>query len=176
MGGNLTHLHPIPTQLTLTEFVLAYGSIYEHSPWVAEQVFPELTSTHNQAAALSFAMATVVDNAGQEAQLTLLRAHPELVGKLELAELTQDSQSEQTSAGLDQCTPAEFAEFQDLNERYNAKFGFPFIFAVKGFHRTEILASFRQRIDNDTTTEFTTALDQVHRIGLSRLSAMEITQ
>ena len=166
-------LNPRPSLCSRDEFVAAYGSIYEHSPWVAEQLFDSLGDAEDHAAGLAVRMQQIVDDAGQAPQLALLRAHPELVGKLELAELTQDSQSEQTGAGLDQCTAEEFAEFRALNERYNEKFGFPFIFAVKGFHRTEILASFRQRIDNDVDTEFTTALNQVHRIGLLRLSAME---
>ena len=173
MSASAPRLQPTPSELNRDEFVAAYGSIYEHSPWVAEQLHPQLTAEHDRALGMSQAMTHIVNTAGTQAQLALLRAHPELVGKLELAELTQDSQSEQTGAGLDQCTPTELAEFRDLNERYNQAFGFPFIFAVKGYHRVEILQAFRQRIDNDPDTEFTTALTQVHRIGLSRLQAME---
>jgi len=169
-------LDPRPSLCTQAQFIQAYGSIYEHSPWVAEALYPSLGVADDQAEHLAARMAEVVDQSSHERQLALLRAHPELVGKLELAELTRDSQSEQTGAGLDQCTPQEFAEFRSLNERYNEKFGFPFIFAVKGFHRTDILAAFRQRIDNDVDTEFTTALHQVHRIGRSRLNAMEISE
>ncbi|MGB0958181.1 MAG: 2-oxo-4-hydroxy-4-carboxy-5-ureidoimidazoline decarboxylase [Litorivicinus sp.] len=166
-------LNPRPSQCNIDEFIDAFGSIYEHSPWVAEQLYPKLTPEMDQALVLASAMEAIVDAAPAAQQLALLRAHPELVGKLDLAELTRESQSEQTGAGLTECTPAEFAEFRDLNERYNSQFGFPFIFAVGGFHRTDILASFRERVNNDPATEFSTALTQVHRIGRLRLTAME---
>lgn len=169
-------LNPQPSKCVLPAFVQAYGSIYEHSPWVAEQLYPNLTAQHDQALVMASAMQAIVDHAGEALQLALLRAHPELVGKLELAELTRESQSEQTGAGLTECTPDEFAEFRELNERYNQRFGFPFIFAVGGFHRSDILASFRARVENDPATEFATALNQVHRIGRLRLNAMETSQ
>ena len=151
-------------------FVARYGDIYEHSPWVAEAVFD---SGQAEAApeALHLAMAAVVDGAGQEAQLTLLRAHPDLAGRLALAGgLTAASTSEQAGAGLDQCNPEELARFQDLNTRYTERFGFPFILAVKGKGRAEILDAFETRIDNDPETEFAMALEQVHRIALLRLT------
>ena len=150
-------------------FVARYGDIYEHSSWVAEAVFD---SGHAEAApeALQQAMAAVVDGAGREAQLALLRAHPDLAGRLALAGgLTAASTSEQAGAGLDQCSPEELARFQDLNTRYTQRFGFPFIFAVKGKTRADILEAFEARIDNDPETEFATALEQVHRIALLRL-------
>jgi len=118
-------------------------------------------------------MAAVVDDAGADAQRALLRAHPELAGKLAVAGgLTAESTAEQTSAGLDRCTPDEFAAFKSLNETYNAKFGFPFIVAVRGLTRQQILAAFRARVDNDLETEFRTALDQVHKIARLRLDTM----
>lgn len=163
-------LNPRPTSLALAGFVEAYGGIYEHSPWVAEHVFDQRV---DDAPGLASLMAVAVDQASDDLKWALLRAHPELVGKLELAELTQDSQREQTGAGLDQCTPEEFAEFRALNTQYNARFGFPFIFAVKGFHRTDILKAFRARVENSPEQEFATALKQVHRIGRLRLEAME---
>lgn len=163
-------LSPTPSQLSKAEFVEAYGSIYESSPWVAEAVFEARTDDASSLAAL---MQTAVTEASKEFKLALLRAHPELVGKLELSSLTLDSQSEQRGAGLTECSPEEYDEFRRLNDRYNQRFGFPFIFAVKGYHRGAILASFRQRVNNDPGTEFETAIAQVHRIGQLRLGAME---
>ena len=152
-------------------FVSRYGGIYEHSPWVAEAVYDAGQAwLARDPEALQAAMAAVVETAGNEAQLALLRAHPDLAGRLALAgALTASSSAEQAGAGLDQCSPEELARFQDLNSRYTARFDFPFILAVKGKTRAEILAAFEARIDNDPETEFATALAQVHRIALLRL-------
>jgi OHCU decarboxylase len=118
-------------------------------------------------------MAGIVDAAGHDAQLALLRAHPELAGKLAIAGgLTAESSAEQAGAGLDSCTPDEFASFSDLNDRYGARFGHPFIIAVRGLDRAAILAAFAARIDNDPTTEFATALAEVHKIARLRLELL----
>jgi OHCU decarboxylase len=115
-------------------------------------------------------MARVVETVGRDRQLALLRAHPDLAGRLAVAGgLTASSSAEQASAGLDRCTPAEFARFQALNAAYREKFGFPFIMAVRGRSRTEILAAFERRVANDAETEFATALAEVHKIALLRL-------
>jgi len=112
----------------------------------------------------------VVETAGDQRQLDLLRAHPDLAGKLALdGGLTKESTSEQAGAGLDQCTPDEFARFKSLNDVYTAKFGFPFILAVAGYGRHEILEIFERRVGNDVAIEMREALDQVHRIALFRL-------
>ena len=100
----------------------------------------------------------------------MTRSWPDLAGRLALAkQLTADSTNEQGSAGLDRLTPDELATFNDLNSRYVSRFGFPFIFAVKGKSKADILAIFKARIDNDRDTEFKTALDQIERIALLRL-------
>ena len=118
-------------------------------------------------------MAAHVEAAGRARQLALLRAHPELAGKLALRkELTAESLSEQASARLDQCSSEEFARFTALNTQYNAKFGFPFIIAVRGLQRADILAAFERRISNGAEDEFRTALDQVQKIARLRLEAM----
>ena len=149
--------------MTKDEFVARYGSVYEHAPWVAEKAW-------GQRGVIAAKMAKIVDAAGHEAQLKLLRAHPDLAGKLALSgTLTAASTSEQASAGLDQCSDAEFAEFTALNDVYKARFGFPFILAVKGKHRPEILETFRSRVRNDAKTEFATALAEVHKIARLRL-------
>jgi OHCU decarboxylase len=155
-----------------TGFVARYGGVYEHSAWIAEAVW-DAGALPEDLDAMAAAMAARVEAAGDAAQLALLRAHPDLAGKLALrGDLTPESTSEQAGAGLDRCTQGEFAEFQRLNDAYQARFGFPFILAVKGYDRAAILDAFRRRVDNDPATEFREALDQVHRIARLRLEAI----
>lgn len=164
----------MPSHMTRDDFLDVFGGVYEHSPWIAEAVYAEgLTGTQDTVAGLHGALRDVVDAADDDRKLTLLRAHPDLAGKLAVAgELTAESTSEQASAQLDKCTPEEFAEFQSLNDRYKEAFGFPYILAVRGRNRQEILENFRSRVDNDTETEFAQALKQVHRIALLRIEAL----
>ncbi len=117
-------------------------------------------------------MRDVVGGASREKQMALVRAHPELAGRVRVAEMAAHSKTEQKGAGLDQCSTTEFAEFQSLNQRYNEKFGFPFIIAVSGLDRGAILNAFRQRIENEPNEEFAAALEQIHRIASIRLAAM----
>lgn len=161
--------------LNLTDFVTRYGGVYEHSRWVAEKCFEDgMHKTAKSATDLAGPMAHLVEAAGPEPQMILLRAHPDLAGKLARSgTLTAESTSEQAGAGLDQCTDAEFQEFTALNTAYRKKFGFPYILAVKGRHRTEILENFRKRLPNDVATEFREALNQVHQIAKLRLSALD---
>jgi len=152
------------------DFVARYGGVYEHSEWVAKEAF---AMESHEPDSLQKVMRGIIENAGHEAQLTLLCAHPDLAGKLaKSGALTNESTSEQASAGLDQCTSEEFEAFTTLNETYKARFGFPYILAVRGRHRTEILANFRSRVDNPPKTEFREALDQVHQIAALRLNAL----
>ena len=172
----MTHaLDPKPAPLGRQEFVQRFGGVYEHSPWVAEGAYGGgFAATDETPSGLATRMAAIVEAAGRDRQLALLRAHPELAGKLAIAgNLTVDSHAEQASARLDQCTPLEFARFQELNAAYNAWFGFPFIIAVRGLQRTDILAAFERRVGNDKAVEFREALDQVHKIARLRLQAME---
>jgi OHCU decarboxylase len=153
-------------------FVARYGGVYEHSPWVAAAIWDD-DAASGDLAMLAEAMAVHVEASGEAAQLALLRAHPDLAGKLALrGELTAESTSEQAGAGIDHCSPEEYDEFQRLNRRYTARFGFPFILAVKGYDRAGILEAFRRRVTNAPATEFREALDQVHRIARLRLQAM----
>jgi 2-oxo-4-hydroxy-4-carboxy-5-ureidoimidazoline decarboxylase len=155
--------------LSRAEFVAIFGPIYEHSPWVAEGVFDRGIG-HQNPQTLQAAMAAVVEAAPRERQLNLLRAHPDLAGRLAMADaLSAHSASEQAQAGLDSCSPEEFDRFTSLNAAYKAKFGFPFIMAVKGRSRGEILSAFEHRIENDPSVEFRTALDQVHKIASFRI-------
>ena len=146
--------------MTRDAFLARYGGVYEHSPWVAEACWPPPED-------LAGAMRAVVDAAPRERKLALIRAHPELASRAKMAEA---SVKEQAGVGLDQCTPAEFEAFQRLNAAYNARFGFPFIYAVKGATRAEILAAFEARLANDPETEFETAIAQIHRIAGFRLA------
>jgi 2-oxo-4-hydroxy-4-carboxy-5-ureidoimidazoline decarboxylase len=157
--------------LSRAEFVAIFGPVYEHSPWVAQTVFDRgLAPEHQSPETLQAAMAAVVEAAPRECQLALLRAHPDLAGRLAVAgALSPHSASEQAGAGLDRCSPEEFARFTSLNAAYKAKFGIPFIMAVKGRSRAEILLAFERRIENDPGAEFRAALDEVHKIALFRL-------
>lgn len=159
------------------DFVKRYGGIYEHSPWVAERVYSLLEDSVADTELLMSLMADCVDNASVDTQLELIRAHPDLAGKAQVAgELTADSTEEQSKAGLDQCTADEFDKFQLLNTAYKEKFSFPFIMAVRESNRSEILDAFASRLDNDYNTEFETALQEIHRIARLRLTALENSQ
>jgi 2-oxo-4-hydroxy-4-carboxy-5-ureidoimidazoline decarboxylase len=160
-----------PTVMTRPEFLKRFGGVYEHSPWIAEAVYDaRLYPAHDGVKALHTAMVEAVETAPRERQLALLRAHPDLAGRLAIrGELTAASTAEQAGAGLDACTPAEFAHFQALNAEYTRTFGFPFIMAVRGRNRQEILAAFEQRVHSEPETEFRTALNEVHKIALLRL-------
>jgi len=167
-------LDPAPHQMSKADFIAAYGGIYEHSPWVAETVWAAgLGPADASPEHLAGRMAKIVDTGGQDRQMALLCAHPELAGKLAVAgRLTAESTAEQASAGLDQCTAAEFDEFHALNQRYRTKFGHPFIIAVRGLDRHAILDAFRQRIDHNAPDEFVTALAEVHKIARLRLEQL----
>lgn len=161
-----------PAEISRTAFVEQCGGVYEHSAWIAETAH-DAGLPDGDVTTLADCLRNVVEIAGTAPQLALLRAHPDLAGKLaKSGALTDESTSEQASAGLDQCTDAEFAEFTALNDTYKERFGFPYILAVKGRKRHEILENFRARVDNTNATEFREALDQVHQIARLRLEAM----
>ncbi|MEM9604666.1 MAG: 2-oxo-4-hydroxy-4-carboxy-5-ureidoimidazoline decarboxylase [Pseudomonadota bacterium] len=157
--------------MTRAQFEAAFGSVYEHSPWVAERAFEHVAQPVTLGD-VQARLAQVVDAAGEAAQLALLRAHPDLAGRAAIAgELTDDSRAEQAGSGLDSLSAAEFETFARLNDAYTTKFGFPFIMAVKGATKHQILAGFEARLPNARDTEFATALAQVHRIAGFRLAA-----
>lgn len=148
--------------------------LYEHSPWIAGQALAQ--RPFRSLAQLKHAMVRVLAQAPHEAQLALVRAHPELAGKAMVAqELTAESTNEQNKAGLTQCTPEEFARIQQLNADYNARFGFPFILAVRGprglgLPKQEIIDTFARRLDNPPDFERAEALRNIHRIAEIRLN------
>lgn len=154
--------------LSHAEFLVRFGPVYEASPWVAEGVWPAVEAGGlDEPAALAAAMRAEANAAPREMQLALIRAHPELAGRTRMAEA---SEKEQSGAGLDRCSPQEFEAFQRLNAAYKARFGFPFIVAVKGLTRADILKAFEARLANDPETEFATAIEQIHAIAGFRLA------
>nr|WP_240722514.1 allantoinase PuuE [Poseidonocella sp. HB161398] len=161
-----------PTELPLDAFVAKFGSIYEHSPWIAERAWGlELGPAHDSLAGMHIALARAFRSASAEERMGVLRAHPDLAGKLAAAKrLTAESTAEQASAGLDALTDAERAAFEELNGAYTSKFGFPFIIAVRDNTKETILAAFRRRLSHDAETEFAEACRQVERIAYLRLS------
>lgn len=156
------------------DFVDALRGIYEHSPWIPERAAARRPFA--TAAALKLALQQVVACASKDEQLSLLHAHPELAGKAAIAgELTEESTGEQASSGLTMCSPEEYAQLQQLNAKYNAKFGFPFILAVRGptgrgLTRREVIATFARRLKNQRGDEMAECLRQVHRIAEIRLN------
>ncbi|MFN3936692.1 MAG: 2-oxo-4-hydroxy-4-carboxy-5-ureidoimidazoline decarboxylase, partial [Gemmobacter sp.] len=163
-----------PSRMDRDEFVARFGGVFEHSPWVAERAFDlELGPAHDGAQGLHNALARVFRAATRDERLAVLRAHPDLAGKLAQARrLTPESTAEQASAALDALTDDERATFERLNADYVARHGFPFIIAVRDNTKNTILAAFRTRIANDTETEFETACAQVERIAELRLKDM----
>lgn len=150
-------------------FLDAFGHVFEHSAWVMEGAWNHHPFADE--AALVAAMRASVDAAPDALRLALLRAHPDLAGKAARAgDLTLDSYKEQTGAGLDRLGEDEYERFHAMNEAYKAKFGFPFIIAVKGLNKNDILAAYAQRLDNDQPVEFENALNQVKKIAGFRLA------
>ena len=153
------------------DFVALFGGIFEHSPWIAERAHElELGPAHDTSGGLHNALCRVFRAASDKERLGVLNAHPDLAGRLALAKrLTAESAKEQASAGLDALTDAERGLLSKLNAAYVSTFGFPFIIAVKGKTKDEILAAFETRIGNDRAAEFDTACREVERIALLRL-------
>lgn len=165
----------VPSKLDRETFINRFGSIFEHSSWIAERAFDdgELAPANDTATGLHFALRTQFRAASDDERLKVLVAHPDLAGKLAAAKLlTAESTHEQASAGLDMLTAEEKAIFTELNEKYTKKFGFPFIIAVKDNTKASILEAFKRRLQHDRDTEFQTACAQVERIAYLRLKAI----
>jgi len=163
-----------PSEMTEKDFVEVFGGVYEHSPWIARYAWHQgLSKEHNTSSALSEIMMEVVENAEHKKILALINAHPDLAGKAAIdGKLTEESTSEQSGAGIDQCTAAEFEMFQRFNNDYKEKFNFPFIMAVKGSNRHQIFEAFEVRIKNDEETEFKQAVAEINKIARFRLDAL----
>jgi len=163
-----------PSQMNIAAFVAAFGGVFEHSAWIAERAHRlELGPAHDTAVGLHNALARMFRSASSEERLGVLTAHPDLAGKLAAAKrLTAESTAEQASVGLDALTDDERAHFVTANDAYTAKFGFPFIIAVRDHTKASIMAAFQDRLGNDRDTEFAQACAQVERIALHRLKEM----
>lgn len=150
------------------DFAARFGFLFEHSPWIVREAARRRPFA--DVAGLEAAMAAVVAGAGHSDQLKLLRAHPELAGKAAVDKtLTDASNAEQASAGLDRLTAHEFETFHDLNGRYRRRFGFPFILCVRSTDKAGILAAMRRRLDHDEEREIAAALGEIGKIAHFRL-------
>ena len=163
-----------PSAMGREAFVKAFGGIFEHSPWIAEGAFElELGPAHDNATGLHSALCRVFRSADEEERLAVLKAHPDLAGKIASAKsLTPESSSEQASVGLDHLTDGERAMFTELNEAYVRKNGFPFIIAVREHDKAGILDAFQRRLTHDRDAEFAEACLQVERIAKLRLLSL----
>lgn len=161
----------LPSQMSREEFVATFGPVFEHAPWIAEQTYgPVCTGSLDELPALHEAMCRVLDSADPGSQRAIIRAHPDLAGKLAIeGDLTEASRGEQASAGLDRCAPEEFEELSRLNTVYTERFGFPFIMAVKGSNPAAILAALGERLGKAPETEVQAALREIKRIAYFRL-------
>jgi len=149
-------------------FTAALGHLFEHSPWVAEETWSQRPFASREA--LHAALCATMRAATRERQLALIRAHPDLAGRLaQQKKLTAESTREQASAGLDQLTDAELANFTRRNDTYKVKFGFPFIICARLNAKSAILGAMRARVDHPPDTEFATALGEIEKIAWLRL-------
>jgi len=157
--------------LDQASFIALLANIYEHSPWVAECA--SFQRPYTEIASLATAMRECVRSADRSVQLTLIRAHPELAGKLAIkGSLTAASRSEQAAAGLNNCTAEEFALLSSLNRTYQERFNFPFIVAVRDMNKARIIAGMEARLTNTVDQEIVTALNEIGRIANFRLYDM----
>ena len=151
--------------LRKSDFISIFGNVFEKTQWIAEKAYN--SKPYKDFEGLFSKMMEIFENSKKENHLEILNAHPDLVVE---KQLTDDSKKEQNNASLNQCSDQEFKEFKELNEKYKKKFRFPFIIAVKGKNRKEILNNFRQRITNNINLEFEEAKEQVKKIASFRLS------
>ena len=156
-------------KLSKSEFIKVFTNIFENASWIAEELYNQKPFDNFEE--LSSKILDIFETTTRDKQLKILNAHPDLANKTKISLLTPDSLKEQTSAGLDQCTKEEFSEFKKLNDTYK-KFGFPFILAVKGKTKIEILKNFRKRIFSDPKIEFDEAVKQVKQIASLRLKEL----
>ena len=156
-------------KLSETEFIKVFANIFENARWIAEELYKQKPfGDFNE---LSSKMMNIFEISSKEKKLKILKNHPDLANKAKISSLTPDSLKEQTDVGLDQCTEQEFDQFKKLNDTYK-KFGFPFIIAVKGKTKAEILNNFAKRIYSDPETEFNEAIKQVKQIASLRLEQL----
>ena len=158
-------------KLSETEFGEVFGNIFENASWIAKELYKKKPFDNFQD--LSETMLNIFNNANNENKLKILNSHPDLADKTKIGTLTQDSNKEQSDAGLDKCTEEEFNEFKNLNSEYKNKFGFPFILAVKEKKKSEILINFKKRVLCNKQMEFDEAIKQVKQIASLRLEELK---
>ena len=158
-------------KLTETEFTEVFGNIFENASWIAVRLYKQ--KPFNNFNSLSRKMISIFEESDNHSKLKILNSHPDLANKTKIGSLTPDSNKEQVSAGLDQCTIEEFNKFKNLNLKYKNNFGFPFILAVKGKNKLEILDNFKKRILSDKKIEFDEAIKQVKQIANLRLNELK---
>ena len=158
-------------KLSEGEFAKVFANIFENAAWISKELYGQIPFVGFED--LSSKMLGIFDNASMEAQLKIIKSHPDLANKTKISLLTPDSKKEQIEAGLEECSEEEFNEFKTLNDKYKKKFGFPFIYAVKGKSKLEILSSFRQRVSCDINIEFEEAKKQVKKIASLRLNEIK---
>ena len=152
------------------EIINLLKSVYEHSPWVPERLLSENINEVRSKEELQLMMKKIVDNSSETEKLNLINAHPKKKKKLHKKEkLTKFSENEQKSAGLDQCTDKEFEILTNLNNEYRLKFKFPFIIAVKGLNKNQIIDNMQKRVSNTKSEEFETAISEIHKIAELRI-------
>mgnify|MGYP006085675551 CR=1 FL=1 len=157
-------------KLSESEFHEVFANIFENASWVAKKLY--MQKPFENFDDLSKKIIAIFENADEQSKLKILKSHPDLADKTKIGLLTQDSKNEQNDAGLDECTKEEFNEFKNLNLKYKNKFGFPFIFAVKGKKKLEILENFKKRFLFNRENEFKEAIRQVTRIASLRLAEL----
>ena len=157
-------------KLEKIKFIKVFANIFENSKWIAEELYEQRPFVNYED--LSSKMLSIFKRSPKEKKLEILNSHPSLADKTKISSLTKDSFNEQTAVGLDQCNEKEFEEFKNLNQKYK-KFGFPFILAVKGKSKNQILENFRKRINSDQKKEFDEAVNQVIQIASMRLNELK---
>jgi len=158
-------------KLSETEFTEVFGNIFENASWISKKLYEQKPFKNFQD--LSKKIIDIFKAADNQDKLKILNAHPDLADKTKVSSLTPDSNKEQNSAGLDQCTDEEFNQFKNLNSEYKNKFGFPFILAVKGRKKSEILLNFKKRVLSDKKTELDEGVEQVIQIANLRLDELK---
>jgi OHCU decarboxylase len=159
-------------KLSKTEFTEVFGNIFENTSWIAEKLY--MQKPFKNFNDLSNKMISIFENINNQNKLKILNSHPDLADKAKIGSLTPDSNKEQSNIGLDQCTEEELNEFKNLNLEYKNKFGFPFIIAVKGKNKLEILVNFKKRLLSNKKTEFGEAVKEVKQIVSLRLDELKI--
>ena len=155
-------------EFSQSDFTKVFANIFEGAAWIAKELYSQKPFLDFQD--LSSKMLDIFENTTEEKQLKIIKAHPDLADKTKIGSLTKESRTEQSQAGLDQCSEEEFNEFKTLNDKYKKKFGFPFIYADKGKQKKEILSNFRKRTSCGIDVEFIEAKKQVKKIASLRIN------